>query len=501
MLSRRDVLRGLGGGLAAGLLPWRAWATPPGCGGVTLAGSGFEGLRSRLAGDLLVRGASGFEDARLLYNQRFDARPLIVVRPRNDSDVAAALRYAIDEGMPWTVKSGGHSYIGASATPGLLLDLSSLGAVEPSSGGLYRIGPGAPLRRVYARLACDGLSVPAGTCDTVGFGGLALGGGVGYLMRQHGLTIDRIRSMRVVLGDGRVVTASEQSEPDLFWALRGGGGGNFGIVTHFDVDPVPRVTLQSLSWRWPWEAAEVAMARWQQVLVDGSLPRHAVTYASFVSGPGDAPPRLEAGVISSGGFVAAQAAADLFVGPAGVAPAGSIAWWQLEGPGCSATEVRSASRYKSKSAMLYAPMAADGVRAIREAMEAHGRDAGIPSDNQASISFLSFGGAVADVAPGATAFVHRQALADVQYLAFWPQSDVATADANLAWMRTTYASTFPAISAGGAGCYVNYCDDELPTDAWPRLYYGDNLSRLQAIKRAYDPDDVFKGPQSIRDGS
>lgn len=498
MLSRRALLRGLGGGLAAGFMPWRVWAWPQDCAGTTLPADDFESFRASLRGELLVRGSAGFDEARTLYNRRFASRPLIVVRPRDEADTAAALRYAVSQGMPWTVKSGGHSYIGASATSGLLIDLSSLGAVEPSSQGLVRIGSGAPLRRVYSRLACDGLTLPAGTCDTVGFGGLALGGGVGYLMRQHGLTLDRVRSMRVVLGDGRVVTASERSEQDLFWALRGCGGGNFGIVTQFEVEPVPLQTLQTVSWTWPWEAAEAAFARWQRVLASGWLPRHAVAYASFTADPGRNAPRLIAGVISAGGFQATLDAADAFIGVEGVPPMGSTSWWVLADPACSATEPRAASRYKSKSAMLNAPMAGEGVRAICAAMERRFGDPALPPDNQASVTFLSLGGAVADIAPDATAFPHRQAIADAQYLAYWPQSDDAVAQANLGWMRATYAATFPAISAGGAGCYANYCDDELAPDAWPRLYYGANLERLKTVKRAYDPSDVFRGPQSIR---
>ncbi len=498
MISRRAMIRGLAGGLAAGLLPRRAWGTPPGCSGVTLGGDALEGLRASLGGELLVRNAAGYAQACAVYNQRFGAQPLMVVRPQSESDIAAAIRYATSQGVPWAVKSGGHSYIGASSTSGMLIDLSTLGGVEPAGSGLVRIGPGAPLKRVYSRLACDGLTLPCGTCDTVGFGGIALGGGVGYLMRQHGLTIDRVRSMRVVLADGRAVTVSEDSEPDLFWALRGCGGGNFGVVTEFQVEPVALQTLQAVAWTWPWDAAEAAFARWQQVLAQGALPRHAVAYASFQAPAGRLAPRLIAGVISSANTQAVRDAADLFVGTAGVASQGATSTWTLTTPACGAVESPSASRYKSKSAMLFAPMAPGGVRTICAAMERHRADPSLPLNNEASLTFLSLGGAVADIAPDATAFPHRHAIADAQYLAYWPQMDASTADANLAWMRATYAETFPAISAGGSGCYVNYCDDELAATEWPSLYYGANLPRLRSVKRSYDPQDLFNGPQSIR---
>lgn len=458
----------------------------------------MESLRAGLQGSFLNRGDTEYASACRLYNLRFGGTPLCVVRPQVEADVSLAMQWAIQRGIPWTVKSGGHSYIGASVTSGLLIDLSALGRVEPIAGGRYRIGPGAPLQRVYARLACDGLSIPAGTCDTVGFGGLALGGGVGYLMREHGLTIDRIRAMRVVLADGSVVTASADSEPDLFWALRGCGGGNFGVVTSFDVEPVSRRSLQHLGWRWAWSDGEAAFLHWQQVLAQGALPRHAVTYMSFRLESGAASPVLVAGVISSGSFTELESAADLFIGPSGVRNAGSTSWWVLPHPVCDSTETASVSRYKAKSAMLFKPMSVEGVRGIQRQLEARRLDPAIPVDNQASVTFLSLGGAVADVSPDATSFPHREALADVQYLAYWPGPETDVAQANLRWMRRTYDDTFPWISGGGAGCYVNYCDDELDAQSWPGLYYGANLPRLRALKSRYDPHDVFRGPQSIR---
>jgi FAD/FMN-containing dehydrogenase len=464
----------------------------------TIGTTDLEALRGVLQGSLLIRGTPGHAEASALYNLRFPSRPLIVVRASSESDVSQALQAAVRHHIPWAVKSGGHSYIGASTSPGMLIDLSGLDMVAPSGASLYRIGSGARLKHVYASLACDGWAVPAGTCDTVGFGGLALGGGVGYLMRQHGLTIDRIRSMRVVLADGRVVTASAASEPDLFWALRGAGGGNFGIVTSFEVDPVPMPMLQQLSWRWSWSEGEAAFARWQHVLLQDLLPRHAVAYISFAVASGAVAPTISGGVISSAGFADLRAAADLFVGPQGVAPLGSQGWWMLPQPVCGEREISAASRYKAKSAMLYGAVRADGIRAIQQNLAARIGRPDLPADNQASVTFLSLGGAVRDTASDETAFVHRQAFADAQYLAYWPGSQIAVGEANLQWMRDIYAASFPILSEGGAGCYVNYCDEELPTTTWPSLYYGANLARLRQVKATYDPLDVFAGSQSIR---
>lgn len=498
MLARRSVLRGMASGVAAALAPWRALAEPPNCPIPTIRDADVDALRAQVQGTVLSRGSSGFSQATSLYNLRFRSNPVLVVRPIAETDVRAALQWSLQHGVPFGVRSGGHSYIGASATQGLLLDLSSLSEVEALGGGNYRIGPGASLKRIYSRLACDARSIPAGTCDTVGFGGIALGGGVGYLMREHGLTIDRIRSMRVVLADGRIVTASDGSESELFWALRGCGGGNFGIVTSFEVESVQQKPLQQLTWNWSWNDAESAFDRWQRVLVEGALPRHSVSYISLGLGSGAISPTLSAGVISTGSMVDAWAAADLFTGPAGVPPAGAFAWAQLPQPVCNSAEVPAFSRYKAKSAMLYAPMDPSGVQVMRQQLEARVGRSDLPSNNQAWMTFLSLGGAVADVAAGDTAFPHRQALADLQYLAYWPDGSAATAQANLQWMREAYAATFPIVSMGGEGCYANYCDDDLLEADWPRLYYGANLARLRQVKATYDPMDAFRGLQSIR---
>ena len=498
MLSRRALLRGIGGGLALGCMQPLALATSDPCGGRTLSASDFNAFRGGLSGDLLSRGSSAYEQARCLYNRRFDARPLMVVRPRTPQDVAAALGYARQAGLPWATKSGGHSYIGASGTNGLMLDMGLMREVTPIEDGMYRIGPGARLKGVYSRLSCDGWTIPSGTCDTVGFGGIALGGGVGYLMREHGLTLDRIRAMQVVLADGRQVTASPTDEPDLFWALRGAGGGNFGVVTGFDIEPVPLRTLSLKGWRWSWSQAVSGFMRWQQVLADGMLPRDCVAYISFSIDPNLAQPSCRAGVISSGTQAELDAAAALFIGSGGVASWGSAFGWALDSPTCNATEPSGWSRYKAKSAMLYAPMSAAGVEAIKAGMQQRFDDPRFSRFEYAAVTFLSLGGAVSDVSSSDTAFAHRQALADVQYLAYWNSASATAAEDNLGWIRGIWSDSFPHVSAGGAGCYVNYCDDDLPESAWPSLYYGGNLARLKQAKATYDPSDFFRGPQSIR---
>jgi hypothetical protein len=447
---------------------------------------------------VLARGSELYEQHRRLYNLRFDARPLMVVRPRNAGDVSATLQYAAQSGLPWAVKSGGHSYIGASGTNGLMMDMSLMRGVDPLGDGMYRIGPGARLKMVYSRLSCDGCTVPAGTCDTVGFGGIALGGGVGYLMRRDGLTLDRVRSMEVVLADGRVVTASPTSESDLYWALRGAGGGNFGVVTGFDVESVPLRSLVLKGWRWSWSQAVAGFMRWQQVLASGALPRDFVAFCSFSIDPSQPQPSCRAGVIGSGSQAALDAAAALFIGGGGVASWGAPYQWTLDAPTCNATEPSEAARYKAKSAMLYAPMSSAGVESIRSALQQRFDDARLLRTDYGAISFLSLGGAVGDIDDSATAFSHRRAIADVQFLAYWGSSAPQAAQANLDWIRGAWSESFPHISSGGAGCYVNYCDDDLAEDAWPDLYYGANLARLRQAKAIYDPSDFFRGPQSIR---
>lgn len=233
-----------------------------------MSGSPASGPQSAIRGHVFRPHDPGFAAAAHVFNTRFDGvLPHAVARPVDGLDVRDAVRFTVAHNVPVHARSGGHSYAGYSTlTNGVVLDLRRLNAVtfdKPS--GLVTVGAGAQLIDVYAGLASHGVTVPGGSCSSVGVAGVALGGGFGLASRHLGLTIDSLHAVNVVTVDGSLRMVNHSSDPDLFWALRGGGGGNFGIVTElvFQTHPVPARTTY-FQVRWPWPSADGAIDAWQQ---------------------------------------------------------------------------------------------------------------------------------------------------------------------------------------------------------------------------------------------
>ena len=223
-------------------------------------------LQRRIAGTVVVAGAAGYDAARLLYSPRFDGtHPLAVVYCESAADVSHTILWARQSKVPIAARSGGHSYAGYSTTRGVVIDVSRLASITVNAAaGTVGIGAGARLMDVYRELAARGLTIPAGSCPSVGIAGLALGGGVGFAGRKLGLTCDNLRSFTMVTADGVVRPCNAQRNPDLFWACRGGGGGNFGVATRFTftTHPVSTATIFRAGWSWS-DAARVVDA-WQR---------------------------------------------------------------------------------------------------------------------------------------------------------------------------------------------------------------------------------------------
>ncbi|MEV4057951.1 FAD-dependent oxidoreductase [Amycolatopsis sp. NPDC049688] len=433
----------------------------------------WDDLRSQLTGGLVRPGAEGYATAKRGFNQLFDGNnPVAVATVSTVEDVQTCLRAAAGR-VTIAARSGGHSYAGYSVPEGgLVVDVAGLNKIDVQ-GGKAVIGAGAKLGAVYAALAQAGRALPAGSCPTVGIAGLTLGGGIGVLARKYGLTCDHLSSAQVVTADGRALTASADSEPDLFWALRGGGGGNFGIVTEFtfDTDPAPDLTVFSL--RFPPGSAAGVLAAWQQWIA--AMPPEL--WANLVLS-GGSPVQCRVGGCYVGGAAGLNTLLNNLTTNAGARPTQRVVK-SLDYLGAMKYFEGSSNRqsFVASSRIITTPV--DAAKLVAAA------------DGRAGTDLLidGLGGAVAGPAKDATAFWHRDALASVQVYA------PATAKTRTKVAQSVGEVVAGLAAAGAGGGYVNYIDPALPD--WKTAYYGDNAKRLVDVSKKYDPQNVFRFGQGV----
>jgi FAD/FMN-containing dehydrogenase len=447
--------------------------------------SGLDALRARLGGGLVVPGDPGYDAARRPALPRFHAtRPAAVARCRTPADVAAALA----TGLPVAVRSGGHCFAGRSSGAGLVIDVGPMDAVT-LEGDVATIGAGARLGRVYDELARHGRTLAAGCGPDVGIAGLALGGGLGLLGRAHGLTCDQLLAAEVVLADGRVVVCDEEREPDLFWALRGAGGGQFGVVTRLTFRTLPEPEATSFHVRFAPGDAAAAIEAWQRWAPDGP---DTLAASLLVTASGDPDEPLDVTVI--GALLGTPEESRALLGALGVAPRSITTDRRgyretkrrlAEGDGRAAGPPRHAF---PKSEFFRAPLPPGAI----EALVAHFTADRRPGEAR-ELDFSPWGGAYNRVAPAATAFPHRaERFLLKQDVTIDAGAAPAERDAARAWIERSWTLAHPH---GAGGAYVNFPDPAL--DGWERAYYGDNLERLTRAKAAYDPGNAFRFPQSI----
>ena len=465
----------------------------------------WQQLQAKLQGDLLFQSADGFERLKKAANARYDEIPTaVIIRCKTAADVQHAIRFIRQYQLPFALRSGGHSYTGLSSTSGVLLDTGLLNQLSLHHH-IASIGAGAKLGDVYARLGQEQRSIPAGSCASVGIAGLVLGGGLGIADRRFGLTCDALRRVELVTATGDLIYCSASEHPALFWALRGGGGGQFGIATHFEFDTFATAPIRNYIGRYPLKDGNKVLSVWQQWLK--KLPDEIWTQATvWFNGQKDAKPEIQLRACSMGHPALLSQHWHLLV-----LQLGNI-WAEvdmqdhqyldfmltdcdgLEMPECKLPNQDERGQLK-RVAMAgssdifndYLPLSAlhHLLNAIRK-RHADGFRGGL--------MLTSMGGAISRVPAAESAFAHRAAVLSAQYLFSGP---VGTPESMLqegaVWVNQMRQQMRPW-STNGA--YLNYTDALIKD--WPQAYYGDNYVALQQLKRQYDPTNLFRFAQSIQ---
>lgn len=461
-------------------------------------------LDGQLTGRVIRPGNSQYENLRPVFNTRFDSiKPAAVVRCANAQDVQKVLAFAQDNKLALVPRSGGHGYAGYSTSEGgIVLDLNNMSAIILGNG-TATIGAGAKLVDVYDQLTAKGVAIPIGSCLSVGIGGLAQGGGIGIVDRAYGLTCDNLLSAEVVLADGRLVTCDADNHPELFWALRGGGGGNFGVVTQFTFKTHATSDITTLEADFDFKDFVVVMSAWQAW--PDSLPNHIWAQVIPSWGSPSIPPRLYLRAFCIGSQAEMAGYWQQFLTVAKCTPlamgqstnsyratmlgncATNTAACHIVGYDPAGRAQRNA--FAASSDFFHEPITEAGLLVLKQAI-LDSQTAG----NYGMMIMDLMRGAIDDFAPDETAFIHRGALFSVEYYTYFPQGTAnATVDKAQAWVNS-FRQTMQPWSSGGA--YVNYIDPLITN--WVQAYYGANYPRLQQVKATYDPAGFFNLPQGVK---
>lgn len=450
------------------------------CYGSQVADDAWHALALSLDGSVVLPSDDGYDTARQLFNRRFDdLRPAAIARMAHADDVVECVTFARKHALPITVRSGGHAYEGWSSGDGrLVIDVGGLAQVD-ADASTATVGAGTRLGSVYRELDARGRTIPAGSCPTVGVSGLTLGGGHGVLSRMYGLTCDSLVGATIVTADGAVLECSAESEPELFWALRGAGNGHFGVVTElrFVTHDAPSTVTADLTW--PWDQAPGAVAAWQTWAPD-LADEYWTTLRLGRNGGGD--PIAKATVMSLTSADDLAVAVDRLLCPPDHAVFASHTWAETVNKYAGTEQSRPA--YRVRSAFVDRSLSSSGTATLAERVT-RTRDS-----IDVSIALVAMGGAINRVDPLETAFVHRRHRLLMQAEAYWtvPPGDRDAAD----WLARTQEALRPHVSGS---VYQNCPDPGLANSR--RAYYGPAVDRLARLKKRYDPDRLFDPPQAL----
>lgn len=468
-ISRQTFLRGAVGALAAGAVLGapRVGADP--------RPSGWEGLSTALGGKVLLPDSPQFAGAKQVFNTNYNgSTPAAVVTPTSAADVQKAMAFAAAHNLKVVPRSGGHSYTGASTANGtMVLDLRQLpgDANFDAATGQVTVTPATSLYTMHRTLAAVGRGVPTGTCPSVGAAGHALGGGMGAQSRHAGLLCDQLTSASVVLPSGQAVTASAASNPDLFWALRGGGGGNFGVTTSLTFATFPTKDVDAVNLNFPPQSFAQVLVGWQNWLRTADPNSWALADAT-VDAMGVHCRILATCPAGSGNSAAAAITQAVGIQPSGV-ETHTFNYMDLVNYLAVGNLNPQPLGYVG-GADVFPTVNAAVAQGIAAAVNAFPRNAG-----RMLAIMHALDGALATVAPAATAFPWRRQSALVQWYVETSGDPAAATN----WL----ASAHQAVQQYSVGGYVNY----LEANQSPARYFGPNLSRLSAVRQKYDPGRVM----------
>ncbi|MDF3002122.1 MAG: FAD-binding protein [Bacillota bacterium] len=432
-----------------------------------------------LSGCIILPSSPCYDEARQDYNSRFNKYPKVIVYCNHTKDVVNAVLWARREQMPFRLRCGGHSYEAYSLINcGLVIDVSGLQAMTyHKENQTIQIGAGHRLLPLYETLWNEGVTLPGGTCPTVGISGQTLGGGYGYLSRIFGMTCDNLLEVEMVTAQGTVICANESQNIDLLWACRGGGGGSFGAITSFlfQVHPIGNVVRFRMTWEF--SSLRNVVQVWQ-AWAPFTDPRLTSLMALPSKNQGD--------LRASGIFVGTELELRQIISPLLEAiPPKSVEFhtlsWLEAAKQIAGSPLRSET-FKSTSAYAYTPLSDAALDQLTDYLQNAPGQANV-------VSLAAYGGAISQIPVQATAFAHRQPLFLIHYQSYWAKE--SDADKNIRWIEGFRSSMLPYTR----GAYQNYADS-LILD-WSDAYFGENLNRLMHIKRKYDPDNLFCFEQSI----
>jgi FAD/FMN-containing dehydrogenase len=459
----------------------------------------WQALQGAIAGNVVLPGSPDYESVRKPFAARFhDVYPQAVVQCETPSDVAETLSLAVRVGLRTATRSGGHCFAGHSSSDGVIIDVTPMNAVSVA-GDVATIGAGARLGDVYHSLSEHDVAIPAGSCPSVGLAGLTLGGGLGILGRKYGVTSDHLLGAQVVLADGRIVDCDQIHDGELFWALRGAGAGNFGVVTSLVFRTVPASSATNFHLTWAFSHAASVIEAWQRwgptapdelyasllLKTDGKLERPPVVdlFGSMLGSDHDTAELLGELVVSTGADPTSVFCRHMSFHE-------TTRFWEAPGAGDGAGkgEQQQAESLFLKSEFFRRPLPPEAVAALL----ANLMEARLPGQSR-ELDFTPWGGAYNRMREDATAFVHRRELFSLKHTAIVDcDSSTAAKDAAPRWLMQSWQTARPW---GSGRVFPNFPDPDLGD--WAHAYYGTNYERLLRIKGTYDPDNVFRFQQSL----